>query len=138
MNPAQVAKMKNKIAEDLRQLDTLRQSMTDTLALLTEWEKQLRKISHPKKDAARRAAITEQPATPLEERINKALSHMRSEFTRADLLQQIESDGKKLSGVSVFRREFSALIRSGRIKCVEGRENDADSLYVLGQGKKNS
>ena len=41
MDLVQIAEMKNKIIEELRQIDGLKQSMEHTLAGLIQWEKHL-------------------------------------------------------------------------------------------------
>lgn len=141
MDPAQITRIKNKIVEELQQLEALRLSMVKTLTGLAELESQLHEsVAPPVKSNAespvpdgktrsrpRRAAKTAEPSAG--ERIEKALDYIDGTFTRAQLLAQAERFGKGSIGAGTFRDIFSGLLKSQTIRCVEGRPTDRDSLY---------
>ena len=57
MDLARIVEMKNKIIEELREIDALKQSMENTLAGLIEWEKHLKSSAKaPAKRAGRHQA----------------------------------------------------------------------------------
>ncbi|MGD0662969.1 MAG: hypothetical protein ABSD38_33390 [Syntrophorhabdales bacterium] len=142
MDLAQVAEMKNKIIEELQQIEALKRSMKDTLARLKEWEKRLRRsTANPVKTATGRRAVVKERRAETQwaikpsrltttENINKALTTIRGEFTRSQLLREAERYGERAIGVGSFRSVFSELVRTRHIRCVAGRPTERDSLYV--------
>jgi hypothetical protein len=146
MDLAQIAEMKNKIREELRQLDGLKQSMEHTLAGLIEWEKHLQ--SSPVKTGTRRpagikelkpkpqAAIRAADITP-RERVNKALATVHGEFTRSQLLAETECDGKGSIDTAAYSNIFSRLLKRQDIQCVNGSPRQRDSLYMRSGEKKS-
>jgi len=147
MDLAQVAEMKNKIIEELQQIEALKRSMKDTLARLNEWERYLRRsAANPVKTATGRRAVvkraqpgTQQAIKPLRhtttEKINKALTTIRGEFTRSQLLTEAERYGTDAISVQAFRTVFSELVRTRHVRCVAGRPTDRDSRYVRSEEK---
>jgi hypothetical protein len=142
MDLAQITEMKNKIVEELRQIDRLKQSMQSTLAGLIEWEKYLQSSGPgPVRTGTRRAAVIQEvqpkPPAPLKttrvnpsERVGKALANMHGEFTRSQLLAEAEGDGKGELGTGTFGSIFSKLLKKQRIQCVKGTPGQRDSLYL--------
>jgi hypothetical protein len=148
MDLVQLAEMKNKIVEELRQIEGLRQSMEHTLAGLIEWEKHLQDSAiDPVKTAKRRPAALQEvqpkPQTPIKpaeptpsERVNKALATIHGQFTRSELLAETEGDGKGDISGGTFSNIFSRLLKKERIQCVKGSPGQRDSLYVRGGEKR--
>jgi hypothetical protein len=148
MELAQVLEMKNKIVEELRQIEGLRQAMEQTFAGLVEWEKQLQGgAAASKKSAARRSVATaEVPPKPENasraadatpgDRVNKALVAIRGEFTRSQLLAQAEGDGKGEIISAVYSSIFAKLLKKQRIECVQGSPRQRDSLYMRAGEKR--
>jgi hypothetical protein len=142
MDLAQVAELKKKVLEEMRQVEALRLSMNDTIARLSEWEKDLRRsaTNSVKTATGKRAAVKEAQPKPkraiesarltTSEKINKALTTIRGEFTKAQLLDEAERYGNGLIGAKPFSTMFSKLIKTQRIRCVKGGHNDPDGRYV--------
>jgi hypothetical protein len=150
MDLAQVVEMKNKILEELRHIDGLKQSMERTLAGLVEWEKHLRNgQAHPLKTTKRSPEeikeVQPQPQTPVRptapspiDRVNRALREIHGEFTRSQLLAQTEGDGKGEITAGAYSNIFSRLVGNRRIECVKGTLSQRDSLFVrTGEKKPN-
>jgi hypothetical protein len=150
MDLAQIAEMKNKIVEELRQIEGLKQSMEHTLAGLIEWEKQLQSSAPnlAKSSARRPAAMKEvqpKPQTPVKpaivspiDRVSRALREIHGEFTRSQLLAQTESDGKGEISTGAYSSIFSRLLGNRRIECVKGAPSQWDSLYMKSGEKRPS
>jgi hypothetical protein len=150
MDLAQIAEMKDKITEELRQIEGLKQSMEHTLAGLIEWEGHLQS-SAPNlvKSSARRPATIEEvqpkPQAPVKpaivspiERVSRALKEIHGEFTRSQLLAQTEGDGKGEISIGAYSSIFSRLLGNRRIECVKGTVSQRDSLYMKSGEKKPS
>jgi hypothetical protein len=148
MDLAQIAVMKKKIIEELREIDTLKRSMENTLAGLMEWEKHLlsRANTSPKRSAKKAVGIEEiepkpqipikaKPITP-SKRVSKALASMSGEFTRSELLAETAADGKGDIPTKTYSSIFSRLLKQQHIECVKGTPSQRDSLYVKSDGKK--
>lgn len=148
MDLAQITEMKNKIIEELQQIDFLKRSMEHTLAGLVEWEKHLQNsATNPVNSPARRpvgvkeaepkpqAVIKNKRVTP-SERVNKALATIRGEFTRSELLAETAGDGKGDIGSGTYSNIFSRLLKQHRIECVKGSPDRRDSLYMRSDQKK--
>jgi hypothetical protein len=148
MDLIQIAEMKNKIIEELRQIDGLKQSMENTLAGLVQWERHLQiSAAAPAKIPPRKpVAIKEvqpKPPEPVKaaevtpsERVDKALAIIRGEFTRSELLAETEGDGKGGIGTGTFSNIFSRLLKREYIQCVKGSPGRRDSLYVRSGERK--
>jgi hypothetical protein len=148
MDLIQIVEMKNKVTEELRQIDELKQSMEKTLAGLIQWEKSLQAgATGPSKTTTRRPAVVKEvqpkPQVPIKhanatpgERVNKALSNMRGEFTRSQLLAEVEGDGKGDIGGGTFNTIFSRLLKKQHVECVKGSPGQRDSLYMRSGEKK--
>jgi hypothetical protein len=147
MDLAQIAEMKNKIIEELRRIDGLKQSMENTLAGLNQWEKHLQSsATGPAKPPTKRPVIKEvqpKPAGAIKtadftpsERVKRALVTMRGEFTRSQLLAETEGDGKGDIGSGTYSNIFSRLLKKQRIECVKGSPSQRDSLYMKRGDKK--
>jgi hypothetical protein len=149
MDLIQITEMKNKITEELRQINGLKQSMEATLAGLIEWEKQLQSSVVPpvvKTPTRRPPAIQEiQPIQPPpvkapeptpSERVNKALAAIHGEFTRSQLLAQTEGDGKGDISTGTYSNIFSRLLKKERVQCVKGNPGQRDSLFMKSGEKK--
>jgi hypothetical protein len=147
MDLVQIAEMKSKIIEELRQIDGLKQSMEHTLAGLIEWERNLQSTATgPVKATTRRSAVLQEiqpkpqapvkPADPTpSERVSKALATIHGEFTRSELLAETEGDGKGDISGGTYSNIFSRLLRKQRIQCVKGNPGQRDSLYMRGGEK---
>jgi hypothetical protein len=147
MDLAQITEMKDKIIEELRRIDGLKQSMENTLAGLNQWEKHLQSTAiGPVKPPTKRPVIKEvQPKPPAaiktadftpSERVKRALVTMRGEFTRSQLLAETEGDGKGDIGSGTYSNIFSRLLKKQRIECVKGSPSQRDSLYMKRGDKK--
>jgi hypothetical protein len=147
MDLAQIAEMKNKIMEELRRIEGLKQSMEHTLAGLVEWEKHLQSSAagQAKRAARRPAAVKEvKPQTAVKsvhpspsERVDKALAAIHGEFTRSQLLAEIGADGRGEISGATYRSIFSKLLKKQRILCVKGSPHQQDSLYLKSSEKKS-
>jgi hypothetical protein len=150
MDLAQINEMKAKILEELRQMESLKLSMERTLAGLYEWEKHLQNSTPgPVKIAKRKPQAIQEiqpiPHMPVKssepsaaDRIDKALSVIRGEFTRSQLLAEAEGDGKGAMGSGSFSSAFSRLLKKQRIICVKGTPSHRDSLYMKSSEAKSS
>lgn len=150
MDLVQISEMKAKIMDELKQIESLKQSMEHALAGLIEWEKLLQNNAPgPVKIAKRRPAplleiqpIQNTPAKPAEpspaDRIDKALSAIKGEFTRSQLLAEAEGDGKGAMGAGSFSSAFSRLLKKQRIVCVKGTPSQRDSLYMKSSEVKSA
>ena len=147
MDPVQIAEMKNKIVEELKQIEALKQSMEQTLIGFIEWEKNLQGATPPGKTAKRRPPAIKEvqpipppPVKPAEPspgyRVNEALAAIHGEFTRSQLLTQVESDGKGGIDGRAYGNAFSKLLKKQRIQCVKGSPRQRDSLYMRSGEKK--
>jgi hypothetical protein len=137
MDLVEIVEMKNKIAEELRKVEAMKQSMEQTLAGLIEWEKNLQgSTTAPVKRSTRKStAIGEaEPITPanpaLGDRVIKALADIQGEFTRSELLARVESDGEGPMASRTYGAIFSKFLKAQRIHCVEGDPEERDSLYA--------
>ena len=149
MNLAEVAEMRNMIMKELRQIEALKRSINQTLARLDRWEKHLRRgtVDIAKTETGRRAVDNEDQPKPQRaikpatlragEKVNKALATVRGEFTRSQLLVEAERYGEGTIGVTTYRRIFSALISTERIRCVAGRPHEPNSRFVRSEEKKS-
>jgi hypothetical protein len=147
MDLAQIAEMKNKIIEELREIDTLKRSMENTLAGLIEWEKHLQSRTNASPKRARKAsgvtgietkpqaAVKAKPVTP-GKRVDRALATMSGEFTRSELLAETAADGRGDIPGKTYGHIFSRLLKKQHIECVKGSPSQRDSLYVKSNGKK--
>jgi hypothetical protein len=147
MDLAQITEMKNKIIEELQRIGGLKQSMENTLAGLIQWEKHLQSsATGPAKPATKKPVIKEvQPKPPgaiktadftPSERVKRALSTMRGEFTRSQLLAETEGDGKGDIGSGTYSNIFSRLLKKQRVECVKGSPSQRDSLFMRSGDKK--
>lgn len=148
MDLAQIAEMKNRIIEELREIDVLKRSMENTLAGLIEWEKHLlSKAKASPKRATRQAVAIEtiepkpQPAVkakPLtaSKRVSRALATISGEFTRSELLAETAADGKGDISDKTFSHIFSRLLKKQHVECVKGSSSQRDSRFVRSDGKK--
>jgi hypothetical protein len=145
MDLIQIREMKNKIMDELRRMDGLKQSMEQTLAGLIEWEKHVQ--DGAVKGAARRRAPAQEiqpkpqaaikPPDPAPgDRVGRALAAIQGEFTRSQLLAEAEGDGKGAIGSGTYSNIFTRLLKTQRIQCVKGNPGQRDSLYVRGSDKK--
>jgi hypothetical protein len=142
MDITQIGEMKARIMDELRQIDSLKHSMEQALAGLIEWERLLQNTAPgPVKIARRKPAVIQEiqpipniPVKPAEptpaDRIDKALSAIRGEFTRSQLLAEAEGDGKGAMASGSFSSVFSRLLKKQRILCVKGTPSQRDSLYM--------
>jgi hypothetical protein len=149
MDLAQINEMKAKILEELRQMDSLKQTMERTLTGLYEWEKLLQNSAPEPVKIAKRKPQTIQEIQPIPhvpvkssepsaaDRIDKALSVIRGEFTRSQLLAEAEGDGKGAMGSGSFSSAFSRLLKKQRIMCVKGTPSQRDSLYMKSSEAKS-
>ncbi|HAR96400.1 MAG TPA: hypothetical protein DCR97_10630 [Deltaproteobacteria bacterium] len=148
MDLAQIAEMKNKIIEELREIDVLKRSMENTLTGLIEWEKHLQSRANASPKRATRkasgvtgietkpqAAVKAKPVTP-GKRVDRALATMSGEFTRSELLAETAADGKGDIPGKTYSHIFSRLLKKQHIECVKGSPSQRDSLYVRSDGKK--
>jgi hypothetical protein len=142
MDLTQIAELKDKITEELRRIEALKQSMEHTLAGLIEWEKQLQGGTRgPVKSPKRRPVVVKEvypkpqgvigtaDITP-SERVNEALVAIHGEFTRSQLLAEAEGDGKGNISAGAYGHIFSRLLKKQRILCVKASRNQRDSLYM--------
>jgi hypothetical protein len=148
MDLAQIAEMKDKITEELRQMEALKQSMEHTHAGLIQWEMVLQSSApNPVKSSARRPAamkeVLPEPQAPVKpaivspiERVSRALREIHGEFTRSQLLAQTESDGKGEISTGAYSSIFSRLLGNRRIECVKGTPRQRDSIYMKSGEKK--
>lgn len=150
MDLDQIAEMKNRIIEELRGIDALKQSMENTLAGLIEWEKHLqsRANASAKRGAKRpigakgvqnkpQATYKVKPVTP-GKRVDRALAATSGEFTRSELLAETAADGKGDINSRTYNHIFSGLLKKQRIECVKGSPSQRDSLYVRSDDKKRN
>jgi hypothetical protein len=148
MDLSQITAMKNKIIEELRQIDGLKQTMENTLAGLIEWEKHLRSgangsVKRPSRrpvgvkevQTKPQATIKAKPVTP-GKRVSRALTAMSGEFTRSELLAETGADGKGDINSKTYNDIFSRLLKKQHIECVKGSPSQRDSLYVKSNEKK--
>lgn len=148
MDLVQIAEMKKKIIEELREIEGLKHSMEHTLAGLIEWEKHLQgSATAPVTTARRKPDVMQevQPKPPIPvkpavaspiDRVNKALTKIRGEFTRSQLLAETESDGKGEISTGAYGSIFSRLLQKRRIECVKGSPREVNSLYMRSGEKK--
>lgn len=148
MDLVQVTEMKNRIAEELRRIEGLKRSMEDTLAGLVQWEKHLQdgnalfpearsKRGARAKKIQPKVQVTARTAhTGPSERVSRALSGMRGEFTRSQLLAEAEGDGKGEISSRTYSNIFSRLLHKQRVQCTKGNPGQRDSLYIKSGEKK--
>jgi hypothetical protein len=74
-------------------------------------------------------------ASPID-RVNRALTKIRGEFTRSQLLAETESDGKGEISTGAYGSIFSRLLQKRRIECVKGSPREVNSLYMRSGEKK--